>query len=82
MEWIGTLPFKGQHRCLDTGNYRSSLETHLDLFQFATSFYKDVKGVKQIVWFTSPLLYPIARGGGALERILEAKLLTPIYAKP
>ena len=51
------------------------------LFQFATSFYKGVKGVKQIVWF-SPLLYPSIAGGGALERILEAKLLSPIYANP
>ena len=62
MEWIGMLPFKG-HRCFDTDDYCSSLETNLDLFQFATFFYKGVKGVKQIVWF-SPLLYPIAGGFG------------------
>ena len=63
MEWIGTLPFK-RHRCFDTDNYCSSSEMNLDLlFQFATSFYKGVKGVKQIVWF-SPLLYPIAVGFG------------------
>ena len=61
MEWIGTLPFKG-HRCFDTDNYCPSSETNLDLFQFATSFYKGVKGVKQIVRF-SPLLYPIGRWG-------------------
>ena len=62
MEWIGTLPFKW-HRCFDTDDYCSSSETNLDLFQFATSFYKGVKGVKQIVRF-SPLLYPIAGGFG------------------
>ena len=37
MEWIGTLSFKG-HRCFDTDDYCSSLETNLDLFQFATCF--------------------------------------------
>ena len=62
MEWIGTLPFKG-HRCFDTDDYYYSSETNLDLFQFATSFYKGVKGVKQIVRF-SPLSYPIVRGFG------------------
>ena len=62
MEWIGTLPFKG-HRCFDTEDYCSSSETNLGLFQFATSFYKGVKDVKQIVRF-SPLLYPVAGGFG------------------
>ena len=63
MEWIGTLPFKW-HRCFDTDDYCSSSETNLDLFQFATSFYKGVKGVKQIVRLSSLLLYPIAVGFG------------------
>ena len=77
MEWIGTLPFKGL-RCFDTDDYCSSSETNLDLFQFATSFYKGVKGVKQIVRF-SPLLYHIVGGFG---KDSETKLLvSPIYAK-
>ena len=37
MEWIGSLPFKG-NLCFDTEDYCSSLEMNLELFEGTTCF--------------------------------------------
>jgi hypothetical protein len=53
MAWTASLPFKG-HFCHEADDFKASLETEYDLFQYTTSVYK---GSKHIIRF-SPSLYP------------------------
>jgi hypothetical protein len=59
MAWTASLPFKG-HFCPETDDFKASLETEYDLFQYTTSVYK---GSKRTIRF-SPSLYPITGGFG------------------
>ena len=44
MAWTASLPFKG-HFCPETDDFKASLETEYDLFQYTTSVYKGSKHI-------------------------------------